>query len=229
VLARFDEIPHSRIRLATARRLTESKQQAPHFYLRVTIEAEPLLALRSEINEDGSGSRISVNDLIVKAVATAHQRVPEMNVTWTSEAVRRYHSVDIAIAVATERGLMTPVVRDVGSLSLSALAESVHDLAIRSRAGRLKQHELEGGTISVTNLGMLGVEEFSAIINPPQAAILAVGAIRNEPVVKQGDVVVGKVMNLTLAVDHRPVDGALAARWLGELVNLLKHPVRMLT
>jgi pyruvate dehydrogenase E2 component (dihydrolipoamide acetyltransferase) len=228
-IAAFEEIPHSRIRLATARRLTESKQQAPHFYLRASIRAEGLLALRAELNEEEVGPRVSVNDLIVKAVAAAHHRVPDMNVTWTPEAVRRYHSVDIAVAVATDHGLMTPVIRDVGTLSVSAVALSVGELAARAREGKLKQNELEGGSISVTNLGMFGVEEFAAIINPPHAAILAVGAIRDEPVTKRGNVVVGKVMTLTLAVDHRPVDGALAARWLGVLATLLEHPVRTLS
>jgi pyruvate dehydrogenase E2 component (dihydrolipoamide acetyltransferase) len=226
--APYDEIPHSRIRLATARRLTESKQQAPHFYLSATIRVEALVALRAEINAEEDGPRVSVNDLVVKAVAAAHHRVPDMNVTWSADAVRRYHQVDIAVAVATDRGLMTPVVRNVGALSVSAVADSVRDLATRARDAKLKQDELEGGSISVTNLGMFGVEEFAAIINPPQAAILAVGTIRDEAVVEQGHVVAGKVMSLTLAVDHRPVDGALAARWLSVLVALLEHPARTL-
>ena len=225
--ATYDEIPHSRIRRATARRLTESQQQVPHFYLRATVRGEALMALRSEINQD-SPTRISVNDLVVKAVAAAHVRVPEMNVTWTDDAVRRYGSVDVAVAVATERGLLTPVVRDVAASTVTDVAASVLDLAERARGGRLTQDELEGGSISVTNLGMYGVEEFAAIINPPHAAILAVGAIRDEPVVTDGAVVPATVMRLTLSVDHRPVDGALAARWLGVLVELLEHPARIL-
>ncbi|HEY3530167.1 MAG TPA: dihydrolipoamide acetyltransferase family protein [Nocardioides sp.] len=225
--ASYDEIPHSRIRLATARRLTESQQTVPHFYLRATVRAEALLALRTEINEDAA-TRISVNDLVVKAVAAAHHRVPEMNVTWTPDAVRRYRTADIAIAVATDRGLLTPVVRDVGSLTVTALAANVRDLVERSRGGRLKQDELEGGSISVSNLGMYGVEEFAAIINPPHAAILAVGALREEPVVAAGAVVPATVMSLTLSVDHRPVDGVIAARWLAVLVDLLEHPARAL-
>ncbi|MBO0845037.1 MAG: 2-oxo acid dehydrogenase subunit E2 [Nocardioides sp.] len=225
--AAYEEIPHSRIRLATARRLTESKQQAPHFYVRATVHAEALLGLRADVNEDGA-TRVSVNDLVVKAVAAAHARVPEMNVTWTPDTVRRYDTVDIAVAVATDRGLITPVVRDVGSLTVRSVAASVRDLADRARDGRLRQDELEGGSIAVTNLGMYGVEEFAAIINPPQAAILAVGAVRDEPVVEDGAVVPGQVMRLTLSVDHRPVDGVLAARWLAILVDLLEHPVRAL-
>jgi len=225
--AAYDEIPHSRIRYATARRLTESKQQAPHFYVRATVRAEALLALRAELNAD-ERVKVSLNDLVVKAVAAAHERMPEMNVTWTADAVRRYANVDIAVAVATERGLMTPVVRDVGALPIGRLATQVRDLAERARAGKLKQDELEGGSITVTNLGMVGVEEFAAIINPPQAAILAVGAVRDEPVVEDGAIVPGKVMSLTLSVDHRPLDGIIAARWLALLVELLKHPARLL-
>jgi pyruvate dehydrogenase E2 component (dihydrolipoamide acetyltransferase) len=225
--AAYEEIPHSRFRLATARRLTESKQTAPHFYVRATARAEALLALRAEINQDAA-VRVSINDLVVKAVGVAHQRVPERNVTWTPDAVRRYSAVDVAVAVATDRGLMTPVVRDVGSLTVTALAASVRDLAERARDGRLRQDELVGGSISVTNLGMYGVEEFAAIINPPQAAILAVGSVRDEVVVEDGRVVPGKVMSVTLSVDHRPVDGVLAARWLAVLVELLEHPARIL-
>ena len=223
----YEEIPHSPIRRATARRLTESQQTGPHFYLRATVRAEALLALRTEINEDTT-PRVSVNDLVVKAVGAAHQRVPEMNVTWTADAVRRYRTVDVAVAVATDRGLMTPVVRDVGSLTLTALAASVRDLSERARDGRLKQDELEGGSISVSNLGMYGVEEFAAIINPPHAAILAVGAVREAPVVENGAVVPASVISLTLSVDHRPLDGVTAARWLAVLEDLLEHPARIL-
>jgi pyruvate dehydrogenase E2 component (dihydrolipoamide acetyltransferase) len=221
-----DEIPHNRLRRATAARLTESKQTAPHFYVRATVRAEALVALRAEIN-DGD-VKVSVNDLVVKAVAAAHRVVPEMNVIWTPDAVRTFDTVDVAVAVATDRGLMTPVVRDVTSLSVSAVAAQVRDLATRARDGKLKQDELEGGTISVTNLGMYGVEEFAAIINPPHASILAVGAVRDEPVVEDGAVVPGKLMTVTLSVDHRPVDGVVAARWLAALRELLEHPVRML-
>jgi pyruvate dehydrogenase E2 component (dihydrolipoamide acetyltransferase) len=220
------EIPHTRQRRATAARLTESKQAAPHFYVRATVRAEALLALRAEIN--AGDVKVSVNDLVVKAVGAAHRAVPEMNVIWTPDAVRTFDTVDVAVAVATDRGLLTPVVRDVTSLSVSAVADRVRDLATRARDGKLKQDELEGGTISVTNLGMYGVEEFAAIINPPHAAILAVGAVRDEPVVEDGAVVPGKLMTVTLSVDHRPVDGVVAARWLAALKELLEHPVRML-
>jgi pyruvate dehydrogenase E2 component (dihydrolipoamide acetyltransferase) len=223
----YEDIPHSRIRLATARRLTESQQQAPHFYLRGTAQAEALLQLRSELNHD-EDIHVSVTDLVVKAVAAAHRRVPEMNVTWTPDAVRRYRTVDVAVAVATDRGLLTPVLRDVGSLPVTSVAASLRDLADRARTGRLKQDELEGGSISVTNLGMYGTEEFAAVINPPHAAILAVGAVRAEPVVEADAVIPGRVLSVTLAVDHRPVDGVVAARWLAVLTDLLEHPARIL-
>jgi pyruvate dehydrogenase E2 component (dihydrolipoamide acetyltransferase) len=221
-----EDIPHSRLRKAIAHRLVESKQTAPHFYVRATVRADRLVALRAEINE--GVSRVSLNDLVVKAVAAAHVAVPEMNVIWTPDAVRTSSTVDVAVAVATDRGLVTPVVRDVAALSVSAVAARVQDLAARARGGKLRQDELEGGTISVTNLGMYGVEEFAAIINPPHAAILAVGAVRDEPVVEDGAVVPGKVMTVTLSVDHRPVDGVVAARWLAVLKELLERPVRLL-
>jgi pyruvate dehydrogenase E2 component (dihydrolipoamide acetyltransferase) len=225
--ATYDEIPHTRLRKAIAARLQQSKREAPHFYLRATIRADRLVALRAEVNEGGD-VRISLNDLVLKAVAGAHVRVPEMNATWTDDAVRRPHSVDIAVAVATERGLVTPVVRDVPSLTVTALAARVQDLAARARDGKLKQDELEGGTISVTNLGMYAVEDFAAIINPPHAAILAVGAVREEPVVEDGTLVVGKTLKVTLSVDHRPVDGVVAAQWLKAFVDLMEHPARAL-
>ncbi len=223
----YTEVPHSRIRRATAARLVESKQTAPHFYVRATLRVDRLLDLRADLNE-GLDTPVSVNDLVVKAAAAAHRQVPEMNVVWTPEAVRVHELVDLAVAVATDRGLLTPVVRDVGSLSVTTLATTVRDLVERARAGRLKQEELEGGTMSITNLGMFGTEEFAAIINPPQASILAVGAIREEAVVEEGALAVGKVMRVTLSVDHRPVDGVVAARWMQAFTELVEHPVRIL-
>jgi pyruvate dehydrogenase E2 component (dihydrolipoamide acetyltransferase) len=227
--AGFEDVPHTRLRRAVAERLASSKREAPHFYVRTTVRVERLLALRAELNEALDGEvKVSVNDLVVKAVALAHERVPDLNVTWTDDAVRRWHTADIAVAVATDRGLVTPVLRDVGHRSVSSVATAVRELAGRAREGRLRQEELEGGSITVTNLGMYGVEEFAAIINPPHAAILAVGAVREEPVVQEGSVVPGSVMSLTLSVDHRPVDGVVAARWLAELTGLLERPVRLL-
>ena len=225
--AGYADQPHSRVRRATAARLTESVQTAPHFYVRATVRVDRLVDLRAELNAE-EGVAVSLNDLVVKAAAAAHRRVPEMNVVWTEDAVRTFRDVDIAVAVATDRGLLTPVVRDVAGLSVTALAAQVKDLAERARAGRLRQEELEGGTMSVTNLGMYGTEEFAAIINPPHASILAVGAVREEPVVDDGVLAVGRVMRVTLSVDHRPVDGVVAARWMKAFVELVEHPARIL-
>jgi pyruvate dehydrogenase E2 component (dihydrolipoamide acetyltransferase) len=224
--ASYTDQPHTRIRKATAARLTESKREAPHFYLEGTARVDELLALRKRINSGGAA--VSVNDLIVKAAARAHMTVPAMNVIWTAEATRSFATVDVAIAVATERGLLTPVLRGVEAMSLSTLSAASADLAERARSGRLNQAELDGGSLTVTNLGMYGTERFAAIINPPHAAILAVGAARQEPVVDDGALTVGTVMHLTLSVDHRPVDGTVAAQWMQALVSLLEDPVQIL-
>lgn len=223
----YTEIEHSRMRRAIAARLTESKQTVPHFYVRGTVDARRLLKLRAELN-DGAEAKISVNDLVVKAVAGAHVLVPEMNVTWGTDAVRQYSGVDVSVAVATDRGLLTPVLRGVEGLAVTAVSRATRELAERARAGQLRQEELEGGSISVTNLGMFGTEEFAAIINPPQAAILAVGAVREEPVVRKGRLKAGPVMRVTLSVDHRPVDGVVAARWMQTFTDLMEHPLRIL-
>jgi pyruvate dehydrogenase E2 component (dihydrolipoamide acetyltransferase) len=225
--AGFTDVPHTRMRRAIAARLGLSKQTVPHFYVRATLDVDELLRLRARLN-DGSPVKISVNDLVVKAAAAAHLLVPEMNAVWTEDAVRRYERVDIAVAVATDGGLLTPVVRGVDTLTVSALAARTRDVAERAKSGRLRQDELEGGTLSVTNLGMVGTEEFAAIINPPQAAILAVGAARQEPVVRDGALAVGTVMRVTLSVDHRPVDGVVAARWMQAFTDLVQNPVRIL-
>lgn len=221
------EEPHSRLRLAVARRLTESKQTVPHFYLRRTVRVDALLALRAQLNEV-SAQRISVNDLVVRAVGVASRAVPDACVVWTDQALRCYDTVDVGVAVATERGLMTPVVRGVDSLTPSGVARRVRELADAAAAGTLRQGDLEGGTISVSNLGMHGVDEFAAIINPPQSMILAVGAASPAAVVVDGEVVVATTMNLTLSVDHRAIDGALAAQWMAALVDAVHEPMRLL-
>ena len=219
--------PLSRMRRAVAARLTESKATVPHFYVRGSARVDALLRMRAELN-DGAEVRVSVNDLVVKAVARAHRLVPEMNVVWTGESVRSFTGVDVAVAVATDGGLVTPVLTAVEQRSITDVARATQDFAARARAGRLQQAELEGGSISVSNLGMYGVEEFAAIINPPQAAILAVGAARKEPVVTDDALGVASVLRVTLSVDHRPVDGATAARWMSAFVGLLEQPVKIL-
>jgi len=223
----FEDIPHTRLRKTIAARLTESQQTAPHFYLSGAPRADRLLKLRAQVNKNAA-VRVSVNDLVVKAVARAHQLVPAMNVIWNPDAIRAFSTVDVAVAVATEAGLVTPVVRDVQSLNLTAVALATKDYAERARTGRLQVHELEGGSITVTNLGMFGTTEFAAIINPPHAAILAVGAAVQEPVVKNGRVKVATVIRVTLSVDHRPVDGSTAAEWMRAFVSLIEHPLQIL-
>lgn len=224
---RFVDVPNSRMRAAIARRLTESKQNTPHFYLRAGARVDTLLALRQQINA-GQGVRVSINDLLVKAIAAAHVIVPAMNVRWNDTSVRHFSDVDISVAVATDGGLVTPVIRGVDSLSMSGVAAATRDLIDRAKERRLRQDELEGGTITITNLGMYGTEDFAAIINPPQAAILAVGAVRQEAVVEEGAITVASVLRLTLAVDHRSVDGATAAEWLKAYVDVLEQPLRIL-
>jgi Pyruvate/2-oxoglutarate dehydrogenase complex, dihydrolipoamide acyltransferase (E2) component, and related enzymes len=235
------------MRRVIAARLTESTRDAPHFFLHGTARVDKLLKLRARLNGSGSGSgsdsgsgsgsgsgvnagaaSVSVNDLVVTAAARAHVMVPAMNVIWTPDAVRSFSAVDISVAVATELGLVTPVLRNVDQMTLSAVAAAGNDLVGRARSGQLQQEELEGGTLTVTNLGMFGTEDFAAIINPPQSAILAVGAALEKPVVSKGRLRVGTVMSFTLSVDHRPIDGATAAQWMGTFISLLEEPVRIL-
>lgn len=225
--AQFTDVPHSRLRKAIANRLVESKTTAPHFYLRGSAQVDRLMSLRAEINE-GEEVRVSVNDLIVKAVAGAMVRVPAMNVIWTPEAIRQFAGVDISVAIATDSGLVTPVLRGVQDLSIRQISVATKDFAARARSGGLKQNELEGGSTSVTNLGMYGTEDFDAIINPPHASILAVGAVKEQPIVKDGQLAVGSVLKVSLSVDHRPIDGATAAEWMREFVALLENPAKIL-
>jgi pyruvate dehydrogenase E2 component (dihydrolipoyllysine-residue acetyltransferase) len=226
--ADYREVPHSRVRRAIAGRLTESKQTVPHFYLSGRVRAGRLVRLRAELNEGTSPVRISLNDLVIKAVARAHQLVPAMNVVWTPDAVRSFTSVDVGIAIASPRGLVTPVLRSVDRSGIAAIAAVTSDLAERAGAGRLAPRELEGGTTTVTNLGMFGTESFAAIINPPQSSILAVGAVHRAPVVKKGKLAVGSVMEVTLSVDHRAVDGSAAAEWMSAFVATIQHPAQIL-
>lgn len=221
------EIPHTGMRRAIARRLTESKSTVPHFYLVADCRVDRLISLRAEINE-ASPVKISVNDLVLKAAAAAFLDVPEANATWGETAVTRYSTVDMSVAVSIEGGLVTPVLRSVERMTLTEIATTVADLAERARAGRLKQHELEGGSFAVSNLGMYGITEFSAIINPPQSAILAVGRATAQAIVVDGALAVGTVMTVALSADHRVLDGALAAQWLAAFVKRVENPVGML-
>ncbi|MCH1405319.1 MAG: 2-oxo acid dehydrogenase subunit E2, partial [Candidatus Nanopelagicales bacterium] len=225
--AEFVDISHSGMRRAIARALTASKQNVPHFYLESTCRVESLLEMRETINND-SQVRISINDFVLKAVGKALMDVPEMNVVWTDDAVRRFSTADVSVAVGGDHGLVTPVLRSVESLSLSQISGHVRDFVDRASRGQLKQGELEGGSFSVSNLGMYAVERFAAIINPPQAGILAVGAVREEPVVTNGLVGVGSVLTVTLSADHRGVDGVVAATWLKRFTALMENPALLL-
>jgi len=223
----YSTIPHTSMRKAIARRLTESKSTVPHFYLNADCKVDELLNLRKKINES-SPIKISVNDMVVRAVAAAFMDVPEANVVWTPDAMMRYESVDISIAVSTDGGLLTPVLRGVEKRSLSNIAGTILDLAERSRAGKLRQEELEGGSFAITNLGMFGTSSFSAIINPPQSGILAVGAASQQAVVVDGELTIANIMSVTLSADHRAVDGALAAKWLAAFKTRIENPLTML-
>ncbi|HIY66357.1 MAG TPA: pyruvate dehydrogenase complex dihydrolipoamide acetyltransferase [Candidatus Agrococcus pullicola] len=226
--AEFEDVPHTGMRRAIARRLTESKSTVPHFYLTADVRVDELLSLRKQINESGD-VKISVNDFVIKAVAKALQDVPEANAIWTDEATRRFSGVDISVAVSVPGGLLTPVMRGVEHLSLTQISGQMKDYAQRARDGELKQDELVGGSFSISNLGMYGTQEFSAILNPPQAGILAVGAASKRPVVDdEGELEVATVMTVTLSADHRVLDGALAAEWLAAFAKRIEHPLGML-
>jgi pyruvate dehydrogenase E2 component (dihydrolipoamide acetyltransferase) len=221
----FTDVPHTPMRRAIARRLTESKQTIPHFTVRATLRVDRLLALRAELNALPGEGKVTVTDLLVKAAAVAHTRVPAVNAIWTPDATRRFDTVDVAVAVATGTGLLTPVLRGVEVLPIAAVAAGTRELAERARAGRLRQDDLEGGALTITNLGMYGTEEFAAIINPPQSAILAVGAARREPVVDDDRLVAATVLRVTLSADHRVIDGALAAEWMAAFTALVEQPL----
>jgi pyruvate dehydrogenase E2 component (dihydrolipoamide acetyltransferase) len=224
----FKDVPLTGMRRAIAQRLTESKTTIPHFYVTAHARVDRLLSLRQEINSGGR-RKISINDFVVKAVGAAMVEVPAANAAWNGDSIRYFESADVAVAVAVPDGLLTPVIRGVHSLRLNDLSEQIGAVAEAARAGRLQQHQLEGGSFAVSNLGMYGVTEFSAIINPPQAGILAVSAAKPQPVVDDdGQLAVATVMTVTLSVDHRVIDGAVAAEWIAAFVTLLENPVRLL-
>jgi pyruvate dehydrogenase E2 component (dihydrolipoamide acetyltransferase) len=215
------------MRRTIARRMAESTRTIPHFYLTTSVDATDLVALRKQINDQtaDAGIKISVNDMIVKAAALAIRQVPEVNVSFAEDSLIRHNHVHVGIAVATERGLIVPVVRDVDQKSLGKIAKEASDLAARANAGKLQPSEYSGGTFTVSNLGMFGVEQFNAVINPPEAAILAVGAIVREPAEHDGQIALRERVRLTLSVDHRALDGAAGARYLQALKRLLEKPM----
>lgn len=223
----YDAIPNSNMRKVIARRLSESKQTVPHFYLSVDCELDELVALRKKINEV-SETRVSVNDFIIRAVALALKKIPAANASWTNEAILQYRNADVSVAVATPAGLITPIVRAAETKSLATISAEMKDLVARARDGKLKPEEFQGGGFSISNLGMYGVKTFSAIINPPQACILAVGASEQRPVVKHGQIAIAHVMTCTLSVDHRAVDGAVGAQFLSAFKELIEKPYGMI-
>jgi len=226
----YDELPNNNVRKVVARRLTESKQQAPHFYLSLDCEIDALLKLRADLNTraEKDGVKLSVNDLVIKAAAIALRKVPAANASYTEAAIRRYRTVDISVAVAIPDGLITPIVRNADIKGLATISSEMKDLATRARAGKLKPEEFQGGTFSISNLGMYGIREFAAVINPPQGAILAVGAGEQRPVVKNGALAIATVMTVTLSVDHRVVDGAVGAEYLAAFKKLVEEPLSMM-
>ncbi len=235
VLDSYEEIPHDSMRKTIARRLTEAAQTIPHFYLTCDCDIDALLRMREEINSAAPGAdeskptyKVSVNDLIVKALAVALQHVPDANVTYTPEAMLRHKASDIAVAVAIPGGLISPIVRNAESKSLREISGEIKELSLRARERRLKPVEYEGGVSAVSNLGMFGVKHFTAVINPPQSTILAVGAGEPRVVAKNGATVVASMMTVTLSCDHRAVDGALGARLLAAFRLLVEHPAAML-
>ena len=221
--------PNSNFRKTIARRLTEAKQTIPHFYLTVDCEIDALLELRKRLNAgaDADG-KVSVNDFAIRAAALALRKKPEANVSWGEDAIVAYKEVDVSVAVATPNGLITPIIRKADTKSLRQIAAEMRDLAERAREGKLKPQEYQGGTFSISNLGMYGIREFAAVINPPHSCILAVGAGEQRPVARNGQLAVATLMSCTLSVDHRAVDGALGAEYLGIFKGLVEDPYRLL-
>ena len=223
-------VPHTAVRKVIARRMLESKQTVPHFYLTVDLEIDALLAARQAINAvaEKKGTKVSVNDMVIKACAKALRDHPECNASWTEDEMIQYGAVDISVAVATDRGLITPIVRNADMKGLAQIASEMKDLAARAKIGKLKLDEFQGGGFTISNLGMFGINSFSAIINPPQAMILAVGMGEERAVARKGQVVVRTMMSCTLAVDHRVVDGAMGAQYLQTLRAYIEQPAAML-
>jgi len=223
----FSDTPLTGMRKAIARRLTESNTTVPHFYVTADCRVDALLDLRRTVNAAAT-TKVSVNDFVIKAVARALMEVPEANAIWNGDSIRRFGRANIAVAIAVDGGLLTPVLRGVDTMPLSVLSATVADLAERARAGRIQQAELEGGSFSLSNLGMYGVTEFSAILNPPHSGILAVGRATQRPVVVDGELAVGTVMTVTLSADHRVIDGAVAAEWMAAFVRRIENPLTIL-
>jgi pyruvate dehydrogenase E2 component (dihydrolipoamide acetyltransferase) len=226
---KYKEIPNNSIRKVVARRLVESKQTVPHFYLTIECNIDRLMKTRAEMNEQADGKyKLSVNDFVIKACAAALKAYPAANTAWTDEAILQFENADISVAVSTPNGLMTPIVKAAEGKGLKQISDEVKDLAKRARDGKLKPDEFQGGTFCVSNLGMYGIQEFGAIINPPQSCILAVGAGEQKPYVEKGEIKIGTFMKCTLSVDHRSVDGSVGAEYLQILKRYIENPIAMI-
>ena len=233
ITAPHTAVPNSSMRKVIARRLAESKATIPHFYVSTDVEIDALLKIRADLNarspKDGPGAyKLSVNDLVIKATAVTLRRFPNVNSMWTEDAILQLHDVDISVAVSIPDGLITPIVKGADIKGLAAISNEMKDLAARAKSGKLKPEEFQGGGFSISNMGMYGVRDFAAIINPPQAGILAVSAGEQRPVVKNGALAIATVMTLTLSVDHRVIDGALAAEFLQTLKRNIEDPLSLM-
>jgi pyruvate dehydrogenase E2 component (dihydrolipoamide acetyltransferase) len=224
----YTEIPHTAMRRIIARRMVESKQNVPHFNLTVDCEIDALLKMRAELNAKSDAYKISVNDFVIRAVALTMHKVPRANASWSDEAVLQWKEVDVAVAVALDDGLITPIVKRADQKGLATIANEMKDLAARARSGKLKLDEFQGGTVSISNLGMYGIKDFNAVINPPHGCILAIGAGEQRPVVKKGALAIATVMSCTLSCDHRVVDGAVGAQWIAAFKTMIEDPLTML-
>jgi pyruvate dehydrogenase E2 component (dihydrolipoamide acetyltransferase) len=234
----YELVPHDGMRKTIARRLTEAKSTIPHFYLTVDVELDALLALRTQINAaapakktdkgDVPAYKLSVNDMVIKALALALKAVPDANVSWTEAALVKHRNADVGVAVSIPGGLITPIIRKADEKTLSVISNEMKDLAARARSRKLKPEEYQGGTTAVSNLGMFGVKDFAAVINPPHATILAVGAGEERAVVKKGEIRIATVMSVTLSTDHRAVDGALGAELVAAFKRIVENPLSML-
>jgi pyruvate dehydrogenase E2 component (dihydrolipoamide acetyltransferase) len=233
ITAPHKAVPHSTMRKVIARRLSEAKQTIPHFYVSIDVELDALLKLRADLNarspKEGAGAyKLSVNDLVIKAAAATLRKLPQTNASWTDDAIVIYDDVDISIAVSIPDGLITPIIRKADQKGLATISSEMKDLASRAKAGKLKPEEFQGGGFSISNMGMYGVSNFSAIINPPQAGILAVSAGEKRPVVKGDQLAIATVMTVTLSVDHRVIDGALAAEWVSTFKSIVEDPLSLM-
>ncbi len=228
----YVEVPNTTMRKVIAKRLVQSKREAPHFYLTIDCDIDALMEMRAQLNsrapEGQDAFKISVNDFVVRAVALALRAYPNANCSWTEEAIRYYQTVDVSVAVATPNGLITPVIKNADQKGLAAISNEVRQLAARAREGKLKPEEYQGGGFTISNLGMYGIKDFAAVINPPQACLLAVGAAEKRPIVKDGALAVATMMSCTLSIDHRAVDGATGAEYLQVFKKLIEDPLRMM-